>query len=167
MKAKNVICRGRVQAIAEAAAAWKLDHDDAMKARDIEDLVHEYLWVTDFLEEWNKQAWELLFANKLANVHETGESLMNSLASVVDVFPRVKDGLRWAEDKHYTVDKAEELERATNRLQKMLADVQRRWPFISLEQVEASRASLTRGDSYTAEDFLRDLQNHPVERSKG
>jgi hypothetical protein len=159
VKAKSVICRGRARAIEDAIDAWNLDHDNALSARDMEDVVGECLSTRDFLSQWHQTAWEHLFAGRLANIQQAGELLRSATGKLVHVFAAVQTCVKWMERKGYPVDKAVEFEAAARAVEGLLADLNRRWPFIDPQQVEEARAAFARGEGIPAEEILRELQS--------
>ena len=157
MKTKSVICRGQARTIEDAVEAWRPDRGDTMEVRDIEDVIPVCLLLCELLQEWQRDAWESLFSNKLRNVQSEGESLRKAYIHSLEAFKGVADCLRWAEQKGYEFDTAAEFHRATETVQESYGDFSRRWPFLDPAVVEEARAQIGRGEFLSAEDIQREL----------
>ncbi len=140
VKTRSVICRGQVRTIEDAVEAWRAGHDDAMEARDIEDVIPVCLMLGELLQEWHKDAWESLFSNRLRNVQSAGELLRKAYVHSLEAFDGVADCLRGAKQKGYEVDKAADFQRTAESVQRLNEDFSRRWPFLDAADVEAARA---------------------------
>ena len=91
MKVKSAIYRGRIRGIEDAAEFWKPDHENAMCARDVEDMVHECLGIVDFLREWQQSTLKSAFFQ--ASSLKLSFSLSSSLAfSTLPLLPPPRVG---------------------------------------------------------------------------
>lgn len=158
MRIKNAICRALARAIQDEVDAWKLDHDDAMQAWDIQDLVAECIALRKYVGTWKDEAWQLLMANKLKHVQATGEVLKRQLSHVEYLINLVENCVKSAAARGWEFDKAQELRDAKTAVAAMGADFEKRWPFVDAEQVKRSREDFDRGRYQPAEEILGELQ---------
>ena len=154
MRIKNAICRARARAIQDEVDAWKLDHDDAMEAWDIQDLVAECIALRKYVGTWKDEAWQLLMANKLKHVQATGEILKRQIAHVESLINLVENCVKSAMARGWKFDKTDELKEAKATIAVMRADFEKRWPFIDPEQVKRSREDFDRGKYQPAKEIL-------------
>jgi len=130
-----------------------------MEVWDIEAVVREYLWIRDCIRDLQARCIEKLFSGRITRVQELGESLRALHRRMLELFPRVQEGIRWAEEKSYTVDHANEFQTVAHDVETMSRELETRWPFIDPKQVERSRAAFAQGDFQSAGDILSELQN--------
>lgn len=157
MHTKSVICRGQARTIEDAVEAWRADHDDAMDVRDIEDVIPVCLTLSELLQEWQKEAWESLFSNRLSNLQEAGELLRKAYLHSLQAFEGVADCLRWTKQLGYEVDRIAEFQQAFETIRRLSEDFSQRWPVLDAASVETARAQIARGEFLSAEDIQREL----------
>lgn len=158
MKLKGILCTGTVRTIHDAVEAWKKDHAQAMVARDTEELVDLYLKAGVWIREWYDEAWKLLLAGQLPNTQEVGGAIQRCLRGLVDAAPPLAEGVCSNEKRGFVIEGSAKLPAAIEAGEAMLADLERRWPFLDPQEVEASRARIARGEFRTGEEILRELQ---------
>jgi hypothetical protein len=157
VKTKSIICRGQARTIEDAVEAWKTDHADALEIHAIEDVIPVCLALGDLLQEWQKEAWESLFANQIGNLQAAGELLRKAYTHSLEALEDVADCLRWAERKGYEVDKMADFQQALEAVRRLNEDFCRRWPFLDRTAVEEARVQIGRGEFMSAEDIQREL----------
>ncbi len=157
MTTRSIICRGQARTIEDAVEAWRTGHDGALEARDIEDVIPVCLTLCQLLQQWQKDAWEALFANRLRNVHSAGALLRKGYHHALQALEGVADGLRWAEQKGCEVARAADFRQAAEAVRRLHEDFCRRWPFLDRAAVEEARAQIGRGEFLSAEDIQREL----------
>jgi hypothetical protein len=158
MNVKGMICEARLHGISTAAGLWKRDHQEAMKVRDVEDLVRECLGAHDLLTDLYQEAWHLLLHNELTDVQAEGRFLELLLHRAERTWITIQERIHWAQGQGYSIDRSAELDQAIESGQRMSRTVSQRWPFIDPQQIEQARAELTRGEFQTVEEILGELQ---------
>jgi hypothetical protein len=161
MKTRSVICRGQVRTIEDAIEAWKAGHEDAMEVRDIEDVIPVCLMLGELLQQWQKDAWESLFSNRLREVQSAGALLQKAYSQSLEAFEGVADCLRWAKRNGYAVEKATDFQRIAEMVQRLHADFARRWPFLDPTAIDEARAQISRGEFVSEEDIQHELHVVP------
>jgi predicted transcriptional regulator len=158
---KSVICRGRVRTIEDAVGFWKADPRDAMEVRDIEDVIHECLWMRDFLDNWSRQARKALFANQIRNIQEEGKRLKDAFEMAIGVCSEVRSCVQRAESKDHSVDGSAALEAAVKEIESLRERLVDSWPELDKDRIEESLRAYERGECVPVEEVIRELQGAP------
>lgn len=64
---RNGLARPAARLVEDAVEAWKADHAEAMHVRQVEALVQVCGLLRGRLRQWQKEAWEALFGNRIRN----------------------------------------------------------------------------------------------------
>jgi hypothetical protein len=167
MQLKAVIYRGRVRTIEDAVEAWQSSHADAMAVRDLEDILREWLWATDFLIEWQGQALTMLVDGKLPNIQECGRVLKNAHAAALKPCATLDDWIKRAEEHGYHVDSAERFHTGLSKLTGAREEFLRRWPFPDEAKIQEALAALDRGEGVDVGGWIHELQGTPRAGGQG
>jgi hypothetical protein len=122
MKVKNAYCRARARAVEETVEAWKVDHDDAMGARDTDELVAVYLDFYELLHECCNDAWEGLFANQIGYTEHCGRVLSICLKVGVKLGSEILECIQETENGGFEVEKAKETRVAVRHVNELAKD---------------------------------------------
>lgn len=158
MKIKNAIGQGRARIIEQAVEAWKADHDDAMRTRDVEGLITLYLEHCAFLKDWYKEAWDDLLANELLDPQGAGEVIRDLLVKTVEYGRDLSNLIAEAKRKGYIVDRTEEFRASEVIVSQLHADIKASWPWMDQSLREQSLADYEAGRCRPAQEILDELR---------
>ena len=150
----------RSRSVDELIEEWKLEHDQAMFAFDLEELVSECI----DLGNLSKHAWksfrDLLLKNPNAPViEESGRVMQTALTRTLEMFHTVKALVTEASQKGHSIQDAADFELVVNETRKISDKVQVVFMEPDPAAIEESIAAFKRGEYYTSEELLRAAQD--------
>jgi hypothetical protein len=151
------LCRGRTQAIEEAAEAWKKDHADAQVACDVDLLARECVELAGVAGAVHSEARHSLFEGRFPNVDATGRALLELLEASIRATASTAECVAEIDRLGFTLEEREAFDKATADLRRLRQEVAGQWPFIDAVLVNESRAAFDRGDYRAAGDVLQKL----------
>ncbi len=163
---------GKIRVLEEMVESWKPDHEGAMLALDLEDLVVECLsaW-EDIRRAWARTRRQASI-NRVWNLQEVGTGMLELLDRALRLLAEVA-GLaeRVARDTGHTIEGSEGLPEAIREARELREHVHATWPWddrpilkLDRRMIEESRAARARGESLPVADILAQLQANPSER---
>lgn len=158
MRTKNIICRAHIQAVTDVLKSWKKDHDEAMKVRDLEDLIRLCLAFCEEEDQLVTEALETLASDKTMTVRRHGFMIQATLDAAVQAVEAVTMRVEHYKRQGYSVDNEETLREVARKTRQRQVAFLGQWPFFTLEELEESSAVIERGEFVTGEDLLRELQ---------
>lgn len=147
-------CLRRSAVVESLVEEWKLAHNEAMHAVDIEELCHECL---DLCALW-KHAWQhvttLLLCGKLNNTDEVGEALSRAVAGSVRAITHVLSAADEIMARDFEMKGAAELKTGLRDMEAILSKIAEKWPFTNKKLIAESRAAIARGEYQEIEELL-------------
>ena len=160
MKTIAKLYRGQYRVVEEAVESWKTDHDAAMAACDLEEIIRICLDVNARVEEWARVLWDKGFQGKISNPEESGKTLLKVLKSGIEAWQALVEGVEDYTAQGYVLENAGQVPAALNRVRALHDDFAARWPFVRKEDVERGAGEIAAGKCVTGGDLLRELQGH-------
>jgi len=155
VETRSILCRAHVDAIREVIAVWKAAK--LQTVLDVEDMIQECVSTHDLIQDWRQRAWKQLFTDpRTMPVEQTGQNLKAVLCRFVELMPQVRSAIH-AACANPCMEKLATIDELLASGQKMLADLESRWPFIDFEMVAQSLAEIERGEVISAEEAFREL----------
>ena len=93
MKTIAKLYRSQYRVIEEAVESWKADHDAAMAACDLEEIIRICLDINARVAEWVRVLWNTGFQGKVSNPEESGKSLLKVLRAGVEAWQALVEGV--------------------------------------------------------------------------
>jgi len=157
---------GKIRVLEEAVESWKRDHEDAVLALDVEELI------VGCLSTWEdiRRAWlrtrRLAILNRLSDLEEAGTTMLDlldrCLHRLVEVANLAEGAVR---DTGHAIDGREDLSEATREIRELRVHVSKTWPWqrrpvlpLNGTMAEESRSTRARGESQDVTDILVSLQ---------
>jgi hypothetical protein len=138
-------CLSRSRLVEELVENWQMDHQRAMLARDMEELVCECLELQKLLHHTWTTTLERLFDEQVDNVESAGEMLRSAINRTRRTLERVHADLVKAQEQGYTISNAENLAKSLTETKQIAEDCENTWPKLKLEMVQASLADYAKG----------------------
>ncbi len=156
------ICRGTtsgLKAIENEVESWKVDHQHATLARDVEDWVRACLLIPEQVRRVQSLARRKLFANEIHDVSAVDEAMQNLFDAALGVCRVVGEDVRKVTALGYAVENAADLSRAAEEIGRMRAEFSRGWPRIDPAMWAKTEAQYEAGAYQSAGEILHELQN--------
>ena len=157
MAIKCVLCRGKTRTIVEAVQSWKADHETAMDARELDDIVAECISAQSFLSSWVEGTWQQLFANCLDDPQTTGTHLREATDQALEVSEVVGGCIQEVEAHGYKIAAAATFQQGVEMIRHLRGDIAQRWPWMDERLALEALADYQAGRSQTAEEILDEL----------
>jgi hypothetical protein len=160
MKTLAKLYRGQYRVVEEAVESWKADHDAAMAACDIEEIIGICIGINFRVAEWARVLWDTGFQGKVGNPEESGKSLLKVLKAGAEAWQALVEGVEDYTARGYVLENAGRVPAARAKMQALHDDFAVRWPFIRKEDVERGAGEIVAGKCVTGEELLRELQGN-------
>ncbi len=160
MKTIAKLYRSQYRVIEEAVESWKADHDAAMAACDLEEIIRICLDINARVAEWVRVLWNTGFQGKVSNPEESGKSLLKVLRAGVEAWQALVEGVEDYTAQGYVLENAEQVPAALKEIRALHDDFAARWPFVRKEDVERGAREIAAGKCVTGEELLRELHGH-------
>lgn len=149
---------GRSRLAEELVEDWKIGHQKAQLACDLQDLVEECIDLSNLAKRTWRALLDMLFDENVQLDHEAvGESMSISLAKTLHVFAMVKSLITAA--YFPAIANAEELARITQETEKILKEFDQKWPESpDLATVGEALSDYHRGAFKTPEELLNEAR---------
>ncbi|MBY0523028.1 MAG: hypothetical protein K2R98_06500 [Gemmataceae bacterium] len=144
MNVKEAIFRGQARTVEDAVDAWNAA-DEAAGARDTDDVVTLYIAFASLAQGWYDEAWEQLFQNRVRHVNETGNHLKKWFTRAVELSRLVARCVADTRGKGYVVEGADAIPTLTDDFERMVRDIDEKWPWVNPDELAASIAAEERG----------------------
>ncbi len=159
MTVKRALYDGRVRGVEQAVEVWKSHHDEAMEARDLEEIVADVNELFSWLSDWQRESWKLLNDSSISkNAIQHGEALRYCYTKAFAIIDLIGACIASCKKAGYSVEGADELEVATKEVRRLYAHFGRAWPFPQTEKMAEGIRAIEQGNWITPEDWLRELQ---------
>jgi len=157
---------GKMRVLEEVVGSWKRNHEDALRALDVEDLI------TGCLSCWEeiRHAWvrtrRLATLNRLEDLQEVGTTMLDLLSRCIRLLGDIASLAEIvARDMGYALEGRENLPEVIREAENLREHVNKTWPWdhrpvLSLDRTmaEQSRSARARGESQDVADILAGLQ---------
>jgi hypothetical protein len=160
MKTIARLYRGQYRVAEEAVESWKTEHDAAMAACDLDEIIHACLHINARVSDWVRDLWQRVFKGQVRNTEESGKSLLKALDAGAEAWQSVVEGVEASTAKGYTIKNAERVPAALTEIRALRDDFAARWPFVRKEDVDRGAKEIAAGKCTTGEELLRELQGH-------
>jgi hypothetical protein len=147
-------CLERSRCVEQLVEDWQIEHQQAMRAYDVEELARECIELGALIEHTSKTLFEKLFKDDVPDVDEAGRVMTITLARSIKVFGSVHESMERVRHDGYTGDVADEFERTDKKVRGLRDLFDKQWPSLNREMVEKSRAAYQQGDYCFTEDAL-------------
>jgi hypothetical protein len=158
MTVKRAIYQGKERGIQDAVHCWKADHDNAMAACEVEDLVNECLGARDILRQWLEASIKRALAGTIRDFDNAGYDLRDALETGLRRIKSVRECVERVERLGYTVENSDELDRADREITEMHDRLMREWPFATVDVVNQSITDYKEGRYRSAMEIFDELQ---------
>jgi hypothetical protein len=165
---------GKIRVLEETVESWKRNHEDALLALDVDDLIAECLscW-EDIRRSWVRTRRSAAL-NRLGDLQEVGTSVLDvldrAIRLLVDVTALAK---KVAQDTGHAVEGWEDLPEAIREARDLREHVNKTWPWddrpvlkLDRKMAEESRSARARGESRDVADILAGLQANASPRQE-
>jgi hypothetical protein len=152
-------CLGRSRMVEELVENWQIDHQQAMFARDIEELIVECIELAELVRRGRTWLADELFDEKIDNIDKAGEMLRTAISKALLAYDRVQKTVEAAEQMQFTIDNARQFRAVVRELRDIEDEVKKTWPTVNRQMVNDSLAAYARGEFRTTEDLLGDTQD--------
>src|SRR5438067_1292082 len=123
------------------------DHQNAMFARDVEELVAECLELEKMSQETWKYVLGLLFSDEFTNdLGELGGMMNTATSKISYVFGQVQDLLEKAEKQGYPIKEASDFKLAWRAIEQIKNDTKKKFPPLDEKTIRESLETYQRGD---------------------
>jgi hypothetical protein len=160
MKTLAKLYRGQYRVVEEAVESWKADHDAAIAACDIEEIIRIGLGINAHVTEWVRDLWDAGFQGMVGNSEESGKSLLKVLKAGVETWQALVEAAEDYTARGYVLENADRVPAAWAKMQALHDDFAARWPFVRKEGVERGAREIVAGKCVTGEELLRELQGN-------
>jgi hypothetical protein len=153
-------CLNRTHLVEQLVESWQYDHNEAMRARDLEELATECL----DLAKLGRRAWKCLRAQMFdknvssAKVFAAEDMLKPATQRIRDVFKVVGKLIASAERAGYQIEGSAEFAQASKDLELLRQEIEQQFPDPDPQMMADSKAAFLRGEYQTAEELLHELQ---------
>ena len=154
----NDLCLRRSSLVKELVQRWQLEHEEAMAARDVEELVQEYLDLCRLLVRGWQGLYQRLFSD-LEDIDAAGERMLTAITQTLDVCGPIGDLIAKTKAAGYQIHGSEEFAKQVENLKALRAEVIKTWPTVDHKMIEESMAAYGRGEYRLAEDMIHELEN--------
>ena len=156
---------GRSRLVGELVDDLSMAGQRNISKRDIVELVLECLELCKLLKgTWQSVLGEL-FNEQVDDVEASGEMIRRATSRALTAFARVQENIVLASKRGESIENAEAFGDAMRELQKLKAEVEKRWPTFDRQQIEESLAAFRRGEYQTTEELLCESQNRGAQAS--
>jgi hypothetical protein len=152
----------RIRLLQEMLEDWQIKHQQAMFARDLEELVQECLELRRLTDHvWGKLS-DGLFSEEIENIDPAGRLMQFAVDKAVEVFEQIATLIRKADEGGYNIDASDDFSAAQARIKEIKTELAVQWPWSNHDLIQESLAAYKRGEHRTAEEMLRELEvNNP------
>jgi hypothetical protein len=147
-------CLKRSNLVEQLVEQWQVEHEEAMLARDVEELCGEAIELCRLCGHTWQELKTLLFANCITDTEATGRVALEGFENAGRAVRRVVRLLDDAIARGHGIGGAQELRRGMNDVHDIKERLLKKWPFIDHQMVERALAAYGRGEFQTAESLL-------------
>lgn len=165
---------GKIRVLEEVIESWKREHDDAMRAQDVEDLIAECLscW-EDIRRSWVRTR-RLATLNRLWDLQEAGTTVVDIISRAIRLLGNVGSLAETiASDTGHAIEGRDNVPEALREASELREHVNKTWPWdnrpilkLDRKMAEESRAKRARGESQNVTDILAGLQGSATLRQE-
>jgi hypothetical protein len=149
---------GRSRFVEELVENWQLEHERAMFAKDVEELVSECIELGELTKHAWKSALDQLFDEKVEYIDKAGKMLESSISKTLCVFDKISGLIKEAKRKGFEIEGSANFEETVRATVQVKAELARDWPWFDTAVAEEALADYRRGDYQTIEEIRRDTQ---------
>lgn len=157
MSIRSAMYLGQARAIEDAVEAWKADHADAMRVRELEEVVGEAAHIARQLLASQEALWANLFDAQLRAPLAIGRAGTEVYRRVRQAFDQLGAAVSKAVADGYAVEGAEAFAQANRRFEAMRLDFEKRWPSFDVAELALGIEQAKRGEAVDAKEVLREL----------
>ena len=149
--------RGQYRVIDDAVETWKIDHDEAMAACDLEEIIRSCRQTNDACKKLTASALHVGFAGQVDRPEQAGELILRLLKSGVETWKNLATVVQGVTAAGYKIEGSDAIGPSTAELEALIAKFTKQWPFVLIEDVERGAAEIKAGKFVTGETLLREL----------
>lgn len=151
---------GRTQAVEGMVENWKLKHDHAMLAMDLDEMVRECLDLSALCQHVWQTLWELLRRDPNGEaINEAEDPIKTALAKTSQIFQSVQDLVAQARGQGFAIGNAEALRVAAQEVEAVSAKIDVVYPKVNEDLVNEAIAAFRRGECIPIEELIRHAQS--------
>jgi hypothetical protein len=153
-------CRRRSHLVEELVEAWQLEHESAMLARDVDEVIAECAEMGSLL----RHAWDVTANSLFDGEIEDVDGVRTAVIGIIDRTTRAFRSVRKTADNlkalGYDIERDVELVGLMSTVDELRRAIDRDLPEANSHRIADSVAAFRRGDFQPIEDMLRDAQGH-------
>ena len=151
---------GRTRAVENIARidGWKKDHNDAMFALDVQDMLAEYIEHQEFLRRMWEDSLQRAIDGTLDNLDHAGEFLLDMFDRSLSAFEFAKSKADIAKSLGHTIERERAFRRGVTETRKLRHYIKKRWPFTDQEAMQDALRCYREGRSRPIRDIIQEIR---------
>lgn len=155
--ADRYLCRTR--AVEGLVDNWKFQHDEAMAAMDVDEVVQECLDLSALCQHaWSSLRQIIRRDPNGAAIDEAEEPIKTAIAKTQHIFTSVQELVAQARKKGFAIQDTQKLPGAAQAVFDIKAKIDVVYFQPNEEQIRKSREQFERGECQTIEELIREIQ---------
>ena len=150
-------CLSRSYLVEELVENWQLDHQEALLAGDVEELVSECLELSNLLKRAWRNLIKQLLDEQVDDLDKAGRMMLAAVRKSEKVLQVVQGQIAEATRRGHPIETSGELQKAIGETHQLAAEIAAKWPATDHQMIAESLAAYKRGDYQFAGDLLNAL----------